>query len=69
MWVGTNIEEYDYPANCSVLKFRDDPPQTRMMARSFDALISNIGQPMTYRLTPGGSVRFGRGCVWVWVGE
>lgn len=68
IWVGTNIEEYDYPGNCSVLKFRDYPPQYSDDNAIEDWLLSDTGQPMTYRLRPGGSVRFGRGCVWVWVG-
>lgn len=68
MWVGTNVEEYDYPGNCSIMSFRDYPPQYTEDGVG-DWLISEIGQPMTYRVTPGGSVRFGRGCVWVWVGQ
>ncbi len=68
MWVGTNVEEYDYPGNCSIMTFRDYPPRYTEDGIG-DWLISDIGQPMTYRVTPGGSVRFGRGCVWVWVGQ
>lgn len=65
LWVGTSVEEY--PGNCSVLRFRDSPPQYTTEGVT-DMLISNVGQPMTYRVAGGGSIRLGGKCIWVRLG-
>ncbi|GFG79133.1 hypothetical protein MPRG_24090 [Mycobacterium paragordonae] len=65
LWVGTNVEGYSYPGNCTIVKFRDYPPQYSGEGALVDALMSDFGQPLTYRITPGGTIRFGSGCVWV----
>jgi hypothetical protein len=61
LWVGTPL--VDYPGTCSMIVWRSYPPQ------STDAGIegwpvSNSGQPLTYRITSGGTVKLSRDCAW-----
>jgi hypothetical protein len=61
LWVGTSL--VDYPGNCSLIRFRTYPSQYTEAGIS-DTLMSEIGTPLTYRLTPGGAITLGRDCVW-----
>ena len=50
-----------------MLRFRDHRPQYTTEGVS-DMMISDVGQPITYRITGGGSVRLGSDCIWIRIG-
>jgi hypothetical protein len=63
LWVGTAVES-GYPGNCSLIRFRNYPPQYTADGVA-EWPMSDFETPLTYRITPGGAVKLGRGCIWV----
>jgi hypothetical protein len=61
LWVGTSL--VDYPGNCTLIRFRHFPPQYTTDG-VVEMPMSDIGTPLTYRITPGGGIRLGRDCIW-----
>jgi hypothetical protein len=52
------------PGNCSLVRFRSYAPECTRYGVS-DWPMSNTGQPLMSRITPGGGVKLGGGCIWV----
>lgn len=62
MWVGTAVDS-GYPGNCTLIRFRSYPPQYTADGVS-EMPMSDFETPLTYRITPGGAIKLGRGCIW-----
>jgi hypothetical protein len=62
LWVGTAVKP-GYPGNCSLVRFRTYPAQYTADEIA-EMPMSDIETPLTYRITPGGAISFGRGCLW-----